>query len=39
MNTTARIETTGKPNHIHVSTDTAKLIINSGKKSTGLRNG
>jgi hypothetical protein len=31
MNTTARIETTGKSNHIHVSTDTAKQIINSGK--------
>jgi class 3 adenylate cyclase len=32
MNTTARIETTGAPNHIHISSDTAKLIMASGKK-------
>jgi class 3 adenylate cyclase len=32
MNTTARIETTGEPNHIHISTDTAKQIMNAGKE-------
>jgi class 3 adenylate cyclase len=31
MNTTARIETTGAPNHIHISSDTAKLIKDAGK--------
>ena len=35
MNTTARIETTGKPNHIHISSDTAKQIINSFDKIAG----
>jgi class 3 adenylate cyclase len=31
MNTTARIESTGKSNHIHLSSDTAELIKNAGK--------
>jgi class 3 adenylate cyclase len=31
MNTTARIETTGQSNHIHMSSDTAKLIMKAGK--------
>lgn len=32
MNTTARIESTGKANHIHVSSDTAALITRAGKQ-------
>ncbi len=31
MNTTARIESTGESNHIHLSSDTAKLIKDAGK--------
>eukprot|EP00977_Amphora_coffeiformis_P011362 scaffold2742_cov167-Amphora_coffeaeformis.AAC.12 len=31
MNTTARIESTGAPNRIHVSPDTANLLIKAGK--------
>ena len=31
MNTTARIESTGLPNKIHLSEETAKLLIDGGK--------
>jgi class 3 adenylate cyclase len=31
VNTASRIETTGERNRIHISEDTAKLLINSGK--------
>ena len=33
MNTTARVETTGAPNKIHLSSDTANLLIEAGKES------
>lgn len=31
MNTTSRIESTGEPGRIHISSDTAELLINDGK--------
>lgn len=33
MNTTARTETTGSPNRIHLSKDTANLLIEAGKSN------
>lgn len=33
VNTTARLESTGRPNCIHLSSETAKLLIQAGKSS------